>query len=136
MFSAWSSSTPSLASRRAWSSGMARKAISRNTNHAGVAGVAAALLEPDDGYLLGSLAIAGPDHRLPDEALEQPAGPLTAAAGELAPQLAAVLFPTHRYARTPWTSSSRIFSARDRRGRPAAQHARFPPPGKKAHRRP
>ena len=68
-------------------------AISRNANHQGVAGVAAALLEPDDGYPLGSLAIAGPDHRLPDQALEQLAGPLTAAARELAPQLAAVLGP-------------------------------------------
>jgi hypothetical protein len=93
MFLAWSSSTPSLAGRRAWSSGMARKAISRNANHAGVAGVAAALLEPDDGYPLGSLAIAGPDHRLPDKAVEQLAGPLIAAARELAPQLAAVRGP-------------------------------------------
>ncbi len=68
-------------------------ALSRNANHAGVAGVAAALLEPDDGYPLGSLAIAGPDHRLPDRALQQLAGPLTAAARELAPQLAAILGP-------------------------------------------
>ncbi|MHA6761425.1 IclR family transcriptional regulator [Streptacidiphilus sp. PAMC 29251] len=66
-------------------------AISRNTNHSGVAGIAAPLLDPDDGYPLGSLAIAGPDHRLPDPALQRMAGPLAAAARELAPQLAALL---------------------------------------------
>lgn len=66
-------------------------AVSRNANHNGVAGVAAALLDPDDGLPLGSLAIAGPDHRLPDSALRQLAAPLTAAAREFAPQLAAVL---------------------------------------------
>ncbi len=104
-------------------------AISRNANHAGVAGVAAALLEPDDGYPLGSLAIAGPDHRLPDRTLQQLAGPLTAAARELAPQLAAVLGATHQYARTPWTSPSRTSSAPDARGQARGARARFTPPG-------
>ncbi|HEV2633615.1 MAG TPA: hypothetical protein VGX23_00625 [Actinocrinis sp.] len=57
----------------------------------GAAGVAAALLDPDDGLPLGSLAIAGLDYRLPDSALRRLAAPLTAAAREFAPQLAAVV---------------------------------------------
>lgn len=53
--------------------------------------VAAPLIDLDDGYPLGSLAIAGPDRRLPDDALRRLANPPVATARELAPQLAAVL---------------------------------------------
>lgn len=68
-------------------------AITHSANHVGVSGIAAALLDPADGYALGSVAIAGPTHRLPDAALRKFIGPLTAAIRDLTPRLAAILGP-------------------------------------------
>ncbi|MFB6552469.1 IclR family transcriptional regulator [Streptomyces sp. NPDC056405] len=68
-------------------------AISRSANHRGINGVAAPLIDPADGAPLGSVVIAGPEHRLPDDTLFRLARPLMAACGELAPALATVLGP-------------------------------------------
>jgi hypothetical protein len=42
---------------------------------------------------LGSIAVAGPDERLPEEALRRLAQPLMSACSDLAPHLATVLGP-------------------------------------------
>ncbi len=68
-------------------------AVSFSSNHVGLNGIAAALLDPDDGYPLGSLAIAGAEQRLPEAALRRLAGPLRVACADLAPRLATVLGP-------------------------------------------
>jgi len=62
-------------------------------NHVGVNGIAAPLLDPNDNYPLGSIAIAGADRRLPDTTLRQLARPLKATCRELAPHLARMLGP-------------------------------------------
>ncbi|WP_225625847.1 IclR family transcriptional regulator [Streptomyces werraensis] len=68
-------------------------AVSYSSNHAGLHGIGTALLDPADGYPLGSLVIAGPEQRLPKPKLLALAGPLQAAGAELAPRLAAVIGP-------------------------------------------
>ena len=67
--------------------------ITHSANHQGVSGIAAALLDPDDGNPLASLAIAGPEDQLPETALRHFAAPLIAAAREFGPQLATMLGP-------------------------------------------
>jgi len=68
-------------------------ALSFSSNHVGLNGIAAPLLDPEDGYPLGSVAIAGAEQRLPEAALRRLARPLSAACAELAPRLATVLGP-------------------------------------------
>lgn len=68
-------------------------ALSFSDNHPHFNGIAAALLDPDDGYPLGSIAVAGPDERLPEEALRRLAQPLSTACNGLAPYLATLLGP-------------------------------------------
>lgn len=68
-------------------------ALSFSDNHVGIHGIAAPLLDPADRYPLGSVAVAGADHRLPAAALRDLAHPLKATCKELAPQLARVLGP-------------------------------------------
>lgn len=68
-------------------------AISFSSNHEGLNGISTALLDPADGYPLGSLAIAGPEQRMPEGVLLRLAGPLKAASAELAPRLAEVIGP-------------------------------------------
>ena len=68
-------------------------ALSFSDNHSGINGIAAALLDPFDGYPLGSIAIAGAATRLSGSALRQLARPLRASCKELAPQLARELGP-------------------------------------------
>lgn len=70
-----------------------RYALSFSDNHLGMSGIAAPLLDPADGTALGSVAIAGLDRRLPEEALVRLAAPLHAACAELAPRMATVLGP-------------------------------------------
>lgn len=68
-------------------------AVSYSSNHAGLHGISTVLLDPADGYPLGSLVVAGPEQRLPEKALLALAGPLRSASAELAPRLAAVIGP-------------------------------------------
>lgn len=68
-------------------------ATSHSANHQGVSGIAAPLLDPDNGNPLASLAIAGPEAELPDIALKKFAPALTAACREFEPQLATMLGP-------------------------------------------
>lgn len=68
-------------------------AMSFRENHARFHGIGAALLDPDDDRPLGSIAIAGTDRRLPEDALRRLARPLTSACMQLAPHLATVLGP-------------------------------------------
>ena len=68
-------------------------ALSFSDNHVGMNGIAAPLLDPNDGTALGSIAIAGLDRRLPKETLLHLVTPLHAACSQLAPQLATVLGP-------------------------------------------
>ncbi len=69
-------------------------ALSFSDNHVGIHGIAAPLLDPADRYPLGSVAVAGADHRLPAAGPSR-SGPtlLKATCKELAPQLARVLGP-------------------------------------------
>ncbi|MEE6177223.1 IclR family transcriptional regulator [Mycobacterium sp. 050134] len=68
-------------------------ALSFSENHPHFSGIGAALLDPDNGLPLGSIAVAGPDQRLPEGALRELARPLIAACDGLAPRLAALLGP-------------------------------------------
>lgn len=68
-------------------------ALSFSGNHTGLNGVAAPLLDPDDGLPLGSLALAGWEDRLDEPALRRLSGPLIAACQELGPRLARLLGP-------------------------------------------
>jgi IclR family acetate operon transcriptional repressor len=68
-------------------------ALSFSDNHLDTNGIAAPLLDPADDTALGSVAIAGPDRRLPEDTLLQLAAPLLAACAGLAPRLASVLGP-------------------------------------------
>ncbi|WP_327654357.1 IclR family transcriptional regulator [Streptomyces sp. NBC_00483] len=68
-------------------------AMSFSSNHVGLHGISTALLDPADGYPLGSLAIAGPEARLPERKLLGLVGSLQAASAELAPRLAVVIGP-------------------------------------------
>ncbi len=68
-------------------------AMSFSENHVRFHGISAALLDPDDDRPLGSIAIAGIDRRLPEDALRRLARPLNAACRQLAPQLATILGP-------------------------------------------
>lgn len=68
-------------------------AVSFSANHAGLNGISAALLDPEDALPLASIAIAGADRQLPATRLRKLAGPLRAAASDLAPKLAVVLGP-------------------------------------------
>ena len=68
-------------------------AMSFRENHARFHGISAALLDPDDDRPLGSIAIAGIDRRLPEDALRRLVRPLGAACRQLAPHLAAILGP-------------------------------------------
>ncbi|MGV9800856.1 IclR family transcriptional regulator [Mycobacterium sp. NPDC003449] len=68
-------------------------ALSFSDNHPHFNGIGVALLDPDDAFPLGSIAIAGPDERLPEETLRRLAQPLTSACRQLAPHLATVLGP-------------------------------------------
>lgn len=68
-------------------------ALSFSDNHVEMNGIAAPLLDPDDGTALGSIAIAGLVRRLPEETLLHLVTPLHAACSQLVPRLAAVLGP-------------------------------------------
>jgi IclR family acetate operon transcriptional repressor len=68
-------------------------ALSFSDNHVEMNGIAAPLLDPNDGTALGSIAIAGLVERLPKETLLQLVTPLHAACSQLAPRLATVLGP-------------------------------------------
>jgi IclR family transcriptional regulator, acetate operon repressor len=68
-------------------------ALSFSDNHVGMNGIAVPLLDPTDGTALGSIAIAGPDQRLPRETLLRLRAPLQAACTTLAPRMATVLGP-------------------------------------------
>lgn len=68
-------------------------AMSFSENHPHLNGIGKALLDPDDGYPLGSITIAGPDERLPEQTLRRLAAPLSAACEQLAPRLATVIGP-------------------------------------------
>jgi len=68
-------------------------ALSFSENHPHLNGIGTALLDPDDGYPLGSIVIAGPDGRLPEKTLHSLSAPLIAACNQLAPHLATVLGP-------------------------------------------
>lgn len=66
-------------------------AISFSDNHIGMHGIGAPLLDPDDGYPLGSLTLAGSAARLPEPALRALQPMLVTACDELAGPLATVL---------------------------------------------
>lgn len=68
-------------------------AMSFGENHPHLNGVGAAVLDPIDGYPLGSIAVAGPDERLPESSLRHLAQSLTSECVRLAPHFAAVLGP-------------------------------------------
>lgn len=68
-------------------------ALSFSDNHVGLNGIGAPVLDPVDGYPLGSVAIAGSEARLPEPALRRLSRPLTTACTELAPRLAKMLGP-------------------------------------------
>jgi IclR family acetate operon transcriptional repressor len=68
-------------------------ALSFSDNHPEMNGIAAPLLDPNDGTALGSIAIAGLVERLPRQTLLQLVTPLHAACSQLAPRLATVLGP-------------------------------------------
>jgi DNA-binding IclR family transcriptional regulator len=68
-------------------------ALSFCDNHERMNGIAAPLLDPNDGTALGSIAIAGLDRRVPKETLLHLVTPLHAACSQLAPRLATVLGP-------------------------------------------
>src|ERR1700722_17042900 len=68
-------------------------ALSFSDNHPEMNGIAAPLLDPNDGTALGSIAIAGLLERLPKQTLRHLVTPLHAACSQLAPRLATVLGP-------------------------------------------
>jgi IclR family acetate operon transcriptional repressor len=68
-------------------------ALSFSDNHVRMNGIAAPLLDPNDGTALGSIAIAGLDRCVPKETLLHLVTPLHAACTQLAPRLATVLGP-------------------------------------------
>ena len=68
-------------------------ALSFSDNHPRFNGIGVALLDPDDGYPLGSIAVAGPDDRLTGDALRRLAPPLISACNGLAAHLATLLGP-------------------------------------------
>jgi IclR family transcriptional regulator, acetate operon repressor len=68
-------------------------AVSFSANHPGLNGIGAPLLDPIDAFPLGSIAIAGRDEQLPEDALHRLSDPLIAACARLAPRLAKVLGP-------------------------------------------
>ncbi len=65
--------------------------ISLSGNHLGMNGVAAPILDPMDGYPLGSMAIAGPERRLPEDTLHRLSQPLMTACEKLSPKLTRLL---------------------------------------------
>lgn len=75
-------------------------AMSFSDNHVGLNGVAAPVLDPDDGVALASMVISGAEAKLPEPVLRELSSPLTAACAELAGPLAAMLGPhsSHRLA--------------------------------------
>ncbi|MGE2722425.1 IclR family transcriptional regulator [Mycolicibacterium celeriflavum] len=68
-------------------------ALSFSENHPNLSGISAPLLDPDDGYPLGAITVAGPGDQFQEEALRRHARPLTSACTRLAPQLATLLGP-------------------------------------------
>lgn len=68
-------------------------ALSFSANHPGLNGIAAPLLDPDSGWALGSIALAGHESRLSEAKLREFASPLVAGSTELSPAIAAVLGP-------------------------------------------
>ena len=68
-------------------------ALSFSDNHAGLNGVAVPLLDPLDGWPMGSIAIAGDETRLPEPALRRLSEPLKSACKKLTPQLAKMVGP-------------------------------------------
>lgn len=68
-------------------------ALSFSANHASMNGVAVALIDPEDGVALGAIALAGSERRMPEARMRSLAGPLVAAASDLAPRVAAILGP-------------------------------------------
>lgn len=68
-------------------------ALSYSENHTDLNGISAPLLDPDDGYPLGAITVAGPGDQLHEEALRRRARPLSSACNRLAPQLATLLGP-------------------------------------------
>lgn len=76
-------------------------AVSFSDNYPGLNGVAAPLLDPADGYPLGSVTIAGPQARLPESVLRRLSVPLVTACAKLAPKLARLLGPNSSQPRPP-----------------------------------
>lgn len=68
-------------------------ALSFSENHERFNGIGTALLDPDDGYPLGSIAVAGADERMPEDVLRALAPRLRSACNSLAPHLATLLGP-------------------------------------------
>lgn len=68
-------------------------ALSFSENRRSFNGIGAALLDLDNGYPLGSIAIAGPEEQLPERALRMLARPLIDACDALAPHFSALLGP-------------------------------------------
>jgi IclR family acetate operon transcriptional repressor len=66
-------------------------AMSFSDNHVDMHGIGAPLLDPDDGYPLGSLTLAGPAAKLPEAALQALQPALVGACDDLAGRLATVL---------------------------------------------
>ncbi|WP_308818712.1 IclR family transcriptional regulator [Pseudonocardia alni] len=66
-------------------------ATSRSANHQGVSGVAAPILDPDDGLPLGCICLADEADRLPDSSLHEMSQSLRATCLALGPQLAPVV---------------------------------------------
>lgn len=68
-------------------------ATSFSSNHVGLNGISAPLLDPETNVPLGSVAIAGPEERLSEPALRKLTPLMLAACTDLAPRLATVLGP-------------------------------------------
>lgn len=68
-----------------------RYAISYSSNHRNLSGIAAPVLDPEDGCPLGSIAVAGAEARLTESVLRRLVTPLLAACDGLGPQLAALI---------------------------------------------
>ncbi len=68
-------------------------AVSFSANHVSMNGIAAPLLDPADGSVLGSIAMANAPDRLPARELEALSDPLRRACDQLGPSLARLLGP-------------------------------------------
>nr|WP_090277002.1 IclR family transcriptional regulator [Mycolicibacterium komanii]CRL70825.1 transcriptional regulator [Mycolicibacterium komanii] len=68
-------------------------ALSFSENHPNLSGISAPLLDPDDGYPLGAITVAGPGDQFHEDALRRLAQPLSSACKRFAPHLATLLGP-------------------------------------------